>query len=199
MAGQVSNLGPSPSCTLPPKGPCLLPRKFLGTMTSSLWPQLSLTRCTSGGDSHTGFLPKAVRLAWREHSLELTTCPPCRDNGGCLCRPTLMSSELCSGLLAWLALRFQYPSDGRFFLQISLLWKTYPSLLPSPIHRHDFCFSSLPHVRPPTLFSCWFLKSHSVMVCISILLQTGGLCGSPKGGRLRPLVLTTANTMDTSA
>lgn len=100
----------------------------------SLWPQLSLTRGTSGSDSHTGLLPKAVHLEERVHSLELTTCPPCSDNGGCLCQPTLMSSKWCLGLLAWLVLGLQCPSDTRFFF------------LPSPVQ-----------LAPPLVFLPFFI------------------------------------------
>lgn len=165
-------------------------------MTSSLWPQLSLTRCTSGRDSYTGFLPKAVHLEWREHSLELTTCPPCRDNGGCLCQPMLMSSKWRSGLLAWLALRFQCPSDTGFFVQISLPWKAGPSS-PSP----SFLLQQPPECPPvlARLLAFEISFSHG----LHLNPATDGRAGQesfPQGWqtqRRRSFVLTTANTMDT--
>lgn len=121
--------------TSPPQGPhAPSSGSFWEPMTSfSLWPQLSLTRRTSGSDSHTGFLPKAVHLEWGEHSLELKTCPPCGDNGGCLCQPALMSFKWHLERLAWVVLRVQCPSDTRFFLKMSLPWRASPSRLLLPV------------------------------------------------------------------
>lgn len=86
-----------------------------------------------------GFLPRALHLEWGANSLELTTCPARRDNGGrrCPCQPTLRSPNGALGI------SFR-PGAGRGSLRGSLSDARLFSHTPPPLE----CWPPSPHTLP---------------------------------------------------